>query len=139
MLDGDGLEGGGEVGAAQRKLVRAQGRLGAVGHLTLGDFPHLCSGCSGALPFDATRPSADVTRLSTQKWAGPGWAKGGGSTLLQVLVSIQGLIFVDKPYFNEPGFEGEADTPRGIASSDEYNRDICYSTLQVARISCAAR
>ncbi|KAA6355254.1 MAG: putative Ubiquitin-conjugating BIR-domain enzyme, partial [Streblomastix strix] len=27
------------------------------------------------------------------------------STLLQVLVSIQALILVDQPYFNEPGYE----------------------------------
>ena len=41
----------------------------------------------------------------------------------QVLVSIQSLIFVEKPYFNEPGFErtmgGE-----GEEKSRVYNRDI---------------
>lgn len=37
-------------------------------------------------------------------WAGPGW-QPGKSTLLQVLVSIQSLIMVPDPYFNEPGYE----------------------------------
>lgn len=35
-------------------------------------------------------------------WQGPGW-QPGKSTLMQVLLSIQGMIFVPEPYFNEPG------------------------------------
>ena len=34
-------------------------------------------------------------------WDGPGWIPGE-STLLQVLMSIQSLIFVNNPFFNEP-------------------------------------
>ena len=34
-------------------------------------------------------------------WDGPGWVKGE-STLLQVLVSIQSLILVAEPLYNEP-------------------------------------
>ena len=34
-------------------------------------------------------------------WDGPGWVKGE-STLLQVLVSIQSLILVGEPFYNEP-------------------------------------
>ncbi|TPX12817.1 uncharacterized protein E0L32_006697 [Thyridium curvatum] len=37
-------------------------------------------------------------------WTGPSW-RPGQSTLLQVLVSIQAMIFCEKPYYNEPGFE----------------------------------
>jgi ubiquitin-protein ligase len=37
-------------------------------------------------------------------WAGPSW-NPAQSTLLQVLVSIQSLILVPEPFFNEPGFE----------------------------------
>lgn len=37
-------------------------------------------------------------------WAGPGW-EPGKSTLLQVLISIQSLIMVPQPMFNEPGYE----------------------------------
>ena len=36
-------------------------------------------------------------------WAGPGWDPQH-STLLQVLVSIQALILVPDPYYNEPGY-----------------------------------
>ena len=35
--------------------------------------------------------------------AGEKW--NNTSTLLQVLVSIQSLILVENPYFNEPGYE----------------------------------
>ena len=45
-------------------------------------------------------------------WSGPGWDPLG-STLLQVLVSIQSLIFVSNPYFNEPGFESQMGSPEG--------------------------
>lgn len=40
-------------------------------------------------------------------WAGPGW-EPGKSTLLQVLISIQSLIMVPEPMFNEPGYEVSA-------------------------------
>jgi hypothetical protein len=39
------------------------------------------------------------------------------STLLQVLVSIQSLILVEKPYFNEPGYERTMNTPEGASAS----------------------
>jgi ubiquitin-protein ligase len=55
-------------------------------------------------------------------WAGPTWTRA--STLLQVLVSIQSLILVEQPYFNEPGFEASLGTPQGKASSDRYNAQV---------------
>ncbi|GMI35280.1 hypothetical protein TeGR_g2859 [Tetraparma gracilis] len=42
-------------------------------------------------------------------WSGPGWDPAV-STLLQVLMSVQALIFVKDPYHNEPGFEGKTAT-----------------------------
>ena len=51
------------------------------------------------------------------------------STLLQVLISIQSLIFIDKPYFNEPGYEKSYNTPDGKKRSDEYNRNVQYNTV----------
>jgi hypothetical protein len=42
----------------------------------------------------------------------------------QVLVSIQSLILVDQPYFNEPGYEGSMHTDAGRASSRAYNLNI---------------
>lgn len=46
------------------------------------------------------------------------------STLLQVLVSIQSLILVPQPYFNEPGFERTMHTPEGKKQSRLYNENI---------------
>ena len=43
------------------------------------------------------------------------------STLLQVLVSIQSLIFVENPYFNEPGYEKTMHTPQGKNQNFKYN------------------
>lgn len=46
------------------------------------------------------------------------------SSLLQVLVSIQSLILVPDPYFNEPGFEASRGKPNGDKSSKAYNDKI---------------
>ncbi|KAL3990646.1 Ubiquitin-conjugating enzyme family protein [Acanthocheilonema viteae] len=53
-------------------------------------------------------------------------------SLLQVLISIQGLIFVKDPYFNEPGFEKYQGTEKGNKYSKHYNRQIEYATLTYA-------
>ena len=45
------------------------------------------------------------------------------STFLQVMVSIQSLILVEQPYFNEPGWEREMNTPKGKKLSDDYNEE----------------
>lgn len=57
------------------------------------------------------------------------------STILQVLLSIQSLIMVDHPYFNEPGYEKSMNTPDGIKNSDLYNLTIEYYTLKSAIFS----
>lgn len=62
-------------------------------------------------------------------WSGPGWIPGT-STLLQVLLSIQSLIFVDSPYFNEPGYDHNS--PHHQRQSNDYNRQIRVATLQEA-------
>src|SRR5690242_17577776 len=54
------------------------------------------------------------------------------STLLQVLVSIQSLIFVEQPYFNEPGYEVEMGTANGKQQSLEYNEVIRLGTIMWA-------
>ena len=41
--------------------------------------------------------------------------------IFQVLVSVQSLILVPEPYFNEPGFEQEIGTEAGKRHSQEYN------------------
>ncbi|GFR51568.1 hypothetical protein Agub_g13904, partial [Astrephomene gubernaculifera] len=59
------------------------------------------------------------------------------STAVQVLISIQSLIMVPEPYFNEPSYEGQTDE-RGKTASREYNkavRENCvrYAMLDVLR------
>ena len=57
------------------------------------------------------------------------------STFLQVLVSIQSLIFVDEPYFNEPGYEKIMYTDKGKESSKAYNDNIKLCTIMWAMIN----
>ncbi|XP_072390491.1 dual E2 ubiquitin-conjugating enzyme/E3 ubiquitin-protein ligase BIRC6 [Diabrotica undecimpunctata] len=56
------------------------------------------------------------------------------SSFLQVLVSIQSLILVPEPYFNEPGYERARGTPAGTASSKHYNLNICQATVRWAML-----
>ncbi|KAG5448100.1 hypothetical protein CSKR_111612, partial [Clonorchis sinensis] len=56
------------------------------------------------------------------------------SNLLQVLVSIQSLIFVSEPYFNEPGYECNYGTPLGQRESQRYNLNIRAATLRWAML-----
>jgi len=69
-------------------------------------------------------------------WHGEGWtapsAGNPGSTILQVLVSIQSIIMVAKPYFNEPGYAEEMGTPAGEARSNEYNESTRLHTMRHA-------
>ena len=51
------------------------------------------------------------------------------STFLQVLVSIQSLILVPEPYYNEPGYEEEMHTSRGRIKSRAYNKTIREATI----------
>lgn len=61
-------------------------------------------------------------------WAGPSWDPKT-STLLQVLISIQSLIMVPDPYFNEPGMESQ----RGMeAQSQQYNATVRYHCIRLA-------
>eukprot|EP00051_Salpingoeca_urceolata_P015660 m.204421 g.204421 ORF g.204421 m.204421 type:complete len:780 (+) comp18469_c2_seq1:318-2657(+) len=61
-------------------------------------------------------------------WAGPGWTVK--STLLQVLLSIQSLIMVEEPYYNEPGFEAAQDKVRSKA----YNNILRHHTINTAML-----
>ena len=57
------------------------------------------------------------------------------STFLQVLVSIQSLILVEQPFFNEPGYEREMNTPMGKKRSDDYNEEREPHTINLAMIN----
>lgn len=52
----------------------------------------------------------------------------------QVLVSIQSLILVPEPYFNEPGYERSRGTASGNQSSREYNANIMQATVRWAML-----
>lgn len=56
------------------------------------------------------------------------------SSFLQVLVSIQSLILVDDPYFNEPGYQAQRGLPHGKEASNNYNKNLYPSTVQWAMI-----
>lgn len=63
---------------------------------------------------------------TSEKW------NAGTSTLSQLLISIQSMIFVEQPYFNEPGYEKFYGTQRGDIMSKEYNRAIRLFTMTYA-------
>lgn len=63
--------------------------------------------------------------------AGEKWNKDT-STLLQLLVSIQSLIFVSDPYFNEPSYEREMHTNYGKKQNKSYNDNIRLRNMQWA-------
>ncbi len=56
------------------------------------------------------------------------------STFFQVIISIQSLILVEEPYFNEPGYERSAHKPEGKKQSAIYNDNIRYETMRVAML-----
>ena len=49
-----------------------------------------------------------------------------------MLVSIQSIIMVSKPYFNEPGYADEEGTAVGNERSREYNENIRLATMRFA-------
>ena len=51
------------------------------------------------------------------------------------MISIQSLIFVEQPCFNEPGWEKDINTPRGKIMSDNYNRDLHHNTIKLGMIN----
>lgn len=59
------------------------------------------------------------------------------SNVLQLLVSIQGLVLNDNPYFNEPGFEKQIGSAIGEKNSLAYKENSfllsCKSMLYVLR------
>lgn len=54
------------------------------------------------------------------------------STFLQVMVSIQSLILIEHPYFNEPGWEREMNSVVGKQKSASYNEEREPHTIKLA-------
>ncbi|XP_022908718.1 (E3-independent) E2 ubiquitin-conjugating enzyme UBE2O [Onthophagus taurus] len=64
-------------------------------------------------------------------WMGQGtevW--GPESTLLQLIVSIQGLILVSEPYYNEAGYERQSASQQGYENSRTYNELVVLKMVQ---------
>jgi ubiquitin-protein ligase len=53
------------------------------------------------------------------------------STFLQVMVSIQSLILIEYPYFNEPGWEKEMNSTNGKQKSSAYNEERQPHTIKL--------
>ena len=67
-------------------------------------------------------------------WAGEPW-DSRTSTLHQVLMSIYGLIFVEDPYFNEPGYQATMGTLNGTVQSTAYNVQQKNKTVELAMLN----
>jgi ubiquitin-protein ligase len=65
-------------------------------------------------------------------WQGESWNEN--STILQVLVSIQSLILIEHPYFNEPGYQGSYGTKNGMEESKKYNQLVETNNIKWAII-----
>lgn len=61
---------------------------------------------------------------------GPAWMPGK-STLLQALVSIQSLIFVEQPYYNEPGRESRVN----VKAAESDNACLRNHTMSIALLA----
>ncbi|XP_040186030.1 (E3-independent) E2 ubiquitin-conjugating enzyme [Rana temporaria] len=86
------------------------------------------SQCSGRLnPNLYDNGKLCVSLLGT--WIGKGTERWTSkSSLLQVLISIQGLILVNEPYYNEAGFDND----RGLQEGYENSR--CYNEMALIRV-----
>ncbi len=56
----------------------------------------------------------------------------GRSSLLQLCISIQALVLVRDPYFNEPGYEMQRGTAAGMEQARLYNETTVALTLESA-------
>ncbi len=67
-------------------------------------------------------------------WQGEPW-KPGESTLLQVVLSLQAMIFCEEPWYNEPGRESSYRKGSSGSPSIAYNKDIRQHTVDHAILS----
>ena len=52
------------------------------------------------------------------------------SSLFQILLSIQGMIFISDPYFNEPNVELMRGQAEGTKASNSYNAEIHLNNIR---------
>ena len=61
---------------------------------------------------------------ASQKW------DPNQSSLFQILLSIQGMIFISDPYFNEPNVELMRGRTEGTKASNSYNAEIHLNNIR---------
>ncbi|KAL2900487.1 putative ubiquitin-conjugating enzyme E2 25 [Bienertia sinuspersici] len=76
-------------------------------------------------------PRIRIKHLLLGTWRGSGvenW-QPGKSTMLQVLLLIQGLILNAEPYYNEPGYESSKASYHGRQQSKNYSENTFLLSL----------
>ncbi|OAL56607.1 hypothetical protein IQ07DRAFT_526783 [Pyrenochaeta sp. DS3sAY3a] len=71
-------------------------------------------------------------------WQGEPW-KPGQSTLLQVVISLQAMVFCDEPWYNEPGRETRYSTGVANDQAAAYNHTIRELTVRYAMLAWLER
>jgi len=100
---------------------------------------HLCTTGQGTFRFNPNLYSDGKVCLSILgTWHGEGWDPEQ-STLLQVCVSIQSIIMIQEPFFNEPGYERNRGTPEGDRQNRQYNETIREGTVRHAMVDILAK
>lgn len=61
---------------------------------------------------------------ASQKW------DPQNSSLFQILLSIQGMILISDPYFNEPNVERMRGQTEGTKASNSYNAEIHLNNIR---------
>ena len=64
-------------------------------------------------------------------WSGPQW-EGERGSLCQIFNSIQALVLVEDPYYNEPGYSKDRNSGRLNSSAIAYRNRIREATLRFA-------
>jgi len=90
---------------------------------------------SGTFRFNPNLYSCGKVCLSLlgtwQGAANEAWDKEH-SSLLQLLISIQSLILVEGPFFNEPSYERQQGKPEGERRNRAYSNIVRYGTIKHA-------
>jgi baculoviral IAP repeat-containing protein 6 (apollon) len=98
---------------------------------------HFITNGNGSVRFNPNLYNSGYICLSIlNTWSGRPEEKWNSETssILQVLVSLQSLVLVAEPYFNEPGYESSYGTPTGKKQSDSYNSTIKMATIKWAMV-----
>ena len=71
-----------------------------------------------------------LSLLGTFDGEGPEVWSPANSSILQVVVSIQGLVLTEQPYYNEAGYEELLGTPAGARNALPYAENAYLLTLR---------